>query len=69
MKIQISLQRGLMANSLLWILPEVFCVYMHNIPCFSLTLCCWCLTTYLASHSFPAAWSSRCRYALGYLTT
>lgn len=29
MKIQISLLRGLMASSLLWNLPEVFCVYMH----------------------------------------
>lgn len=29
MKIQICLLRGLMANRVLWILPEIFCTYGH----------------------------------------
>lgn len=48
MKIQISLLRGLMANSFLWILPEVFCAYTRT--CFLLLPCTLLLVRDAAFH-------------------
>ena len=69
MKIQICLLRGLMANRVLWILPEIFCTYGHI---YSLFLS---HTLLLApDNEFHISFISSCtvfqsRCALGYLTT